>query len=191
MEWTAGNGGDAMPEDMPYVDVDALDELAIPSYWLVWGLQWPGECDAAEAAAAIAPAMIPRDIVGSDVCQVLGCADLYARKHGHRVIFFSDLTSMFAAAGTSWSQLGVDWERALQELRSGKFPLMFLTISEHAYAVICNPARSANPVVTPTRPDGAGDERELVRRAVDRQLAADWPEYVHSLADSGRISRST
>jgi hypothetical protein len=180
-----------MPEDMPYVDVDALDELASPSYWLVWGLQWPSDCDVAEAAAAIAPHLIPRDIMGSDAYQILGCADLYARKHGHRVIFFSDLTSMFAAAGTSWSQLGVDWERALQELRSGLFPLMFLTISEHAYALICDPARSANPVVTAARPGVAGDERELVRQTAARQLAADWPGYVRSLVDDGRISRST
>jgi hypothetical protein len=179
-----------MPEVMPHVDVDALDELASPPYWLVWGLQWPGARDAAEAAAAIAPAMIPRDILGSDAYQVLGCADLYARKHGHRVIFFSDLTSMFAAAGTSWSQLGVDWERALQELRSGPFPLMFLTISEHAYAVICDPARSAIPVVTAARPGVADDERELVRQAIARQLAPDWPKYVRSLVDDGHVNRT-
>ena len=98
---------------------DAAVDLLYPSYWLVSGLEWQGDGELAEAAMAVAPGMIPRDALSHDARQVLGCADLYSRKHGQRVVFFSDLTRMFAEAGTSWSQLGVDWERALRELRPG------------------------------------------------------------------------
>ena len=75
-----------------------------------------------ESAVAIAPNIIPREVVSYHAREVLGCADLYSRKHRQRVVFFSDLTLMFADAGTSWSQLGVDWQSALQELRGGQFP---------------------------------------------------------------------
>jgi hypothetical protein len=91
----------------------ALAELLHPSYWHVSGLEWQGDRPTAEAAAAVAPAMIPRDAVSQDAFQVLGCAGLYARKHAHRVVFFSDLTRMFTKPGTSWTQLGVDHENAL------------------------------------------------------------------------------
>lgn len=87
----------------------------------------------ADAAVAVAPGLIPRDKVGYDARQVLGCADLYARKHRERVVLFTDLTRMFTGAGTSWAQLGVYWETALRELREGPFPAMYLTITERAH----------------------------------------------------------
>ena len=90
----------------------------------------------AEAALAITPDIIPRDVVSHYAYQVLGCADPYARKHGQRVIFLSDLTRMFTAAGASWSQLGADWEAALRELRDGPFPAMYLTVSDRAHLAI-------------------------------------------------------
>ena len=156
-------------------DTLAADELLHPAYWLVHGLPWNGEGSLAEAALAIAPTMIPREAISPDAVQVLGCADLYARKHGSRVVFFSDLTRMFTAAGTSWAQLGVDWESALRELEDGPFPQLFLTISERAHLVICNPA--TDHLIT--RPDGAQEAaetgRELVRQAIASKLDADWP----------------
>jgi hypothetical protein len=169
------------------VEAGAADELLNPAYWLVVGLEWQGDGVMAEPAVAIAPGTIPRDVVSHDTYQVLSCADLYARKHGQRVIFFSDLTRMFATAGTSWSQLGVDWEAALRELREGPFPAMYLTISEHAYLLICNPA-SQLMLLTPGQAEAAAqDERELVRQAITRQLASDWPSYMHGIIDAGRI----
>lgn len=116
-----------MRTEPPSVMADAAGELVNPEYWLVFGLEWSGsegrvaEVGVAEAAVAVTPGMIPRDAVGHDAYQVLGCADLYARKHAERVVFFSDLTRMFTTAGTSWAQLGVDWENALRELREGSF----------------------------------------------------------------------
>jgi len=168
--------------------VDAAPELLHPSYWLVSGLEWQGDGELAEAAMAVAPEMIPRETLSHDARQVLGCADLYSRKHGQRVVFFSDLTRMFTEAGTSWSQLGLDWERALRELSTGEFPVMLLTISERAYISICNPA--VRPLTI--KPDGgtgeaADDDLEFVRRAITRQLAADWPPYMQSIIDARRV----
>jgi hypothetical protein len=167
---------------------NAADEVADPAYWLVCGLEWASEGLTAEAAVAVAPGLVPRDVLSHHAYQVLGCADLYARKHGERVVFLSDLTRMFAMAGTSWAQLGVDWMAALQELRSGRFPAMFLTISERAYSLSCQPAAGSSAAYLGSDDAEAG-ERQLARQAVARQLAADWPAYVRSMIESGRIGR--
>ena len=128
------------PQPPPGSD-HAAGQLANPGYWLGSGLEWPGGHDGwAEAAVAVAPGMIPRSQLSSDACQVLGCADLYAARHGLRVVFFSDLTRVFTTAGTSWAELGVDWEAALAEFCDGPHPAMYLTISYRAYLHICDSA---------------------------------------------------
>lgn len=167
---------------------DAAVDLQSPSYWLVSGLEWQGDGELAEAAMAVAPGLIPRDALSHDARQVLGCADLYSRKYRQRVVFFSDLTRMFAEAGTYWAQLGVDWERALRELQAGVFPAMLLTISERAYISICASAVRGVAIT----PDGGTDEtvdddRELVRQAITRQLVAEWPPSMQSIIDGGRL----
>jgi hypothetical protein len=158
-------------------------------YWLVSGLDWQGDGPTAEAAAAVAPAVIPRDAVSHDAFQVLARAGLYARMHGLRVAFFSDLTRMFTKAGTSWTQLGVDYENALRELHDGSFPVMFLTISEQMYLAICDPATShATGAARLDRDEAPPFDRELARQAITWQLASDWPAYMQRLLDTGRIS---
>ena len=165
----------------------AIDDLLCPEYWLVSGLEWHGAGPTAEAAAAVAPGIIPRDALSRDASQVLGCADLYVRKHGHRVMFFSDLTRMFANAGTSWSRLGIDWECALRELHDGSFPAVFLAVSERAYQCICPPAVGL-PVLTRDGTDEAvDDERDLVRQAIARELATRWPAYMRTIIDAGHL----
>jgi hypothetical protein len=170
-------------------DTRRADDLLQPAYWLVHGLPWHGDGDGemAEAAMAIAPGMIPREALSRYAVQVLGCADLYARKHGSCVVFFSDLTRMFTAAGTSWAQLGVDWENALRELQDGPFPRLLLTISERAHLIVCDPS-------TGTLLSGPGDvqetaetERQLVRQAITDKLAADWPPYMQRIISAGRV----
>ena len=161
------------------------DDLLHPSYWLVSGLDWHGDDATAEAAVAIAPAIIPRDTVGEDARQVLGCADLYARKHSRQVVFFSELTRMFANGGTSWSQLGVDWQNAMEDLRGGRFPALFLTISERAHLILCG-SESSSPVMA-TSVEPTEDEHELVRQAIARQLAQDWPPHMQAAAHAGQI----
>jgi hypothetical protein len=165
----------------------ALAELLYPSGRLVSGLEWHGDGPTAEAAAAVAPAMIPRDAVSHDAFQVLGCADLYARMHGLRVVFFSDLTRLFTKAGTSWTQLGVDYENALRELHDGSFPAMFLTISEQMYLAICDPV-GVQPAATSLEIGEEPSDRDLVRQAITWQLASDWPAYVQRLIEVGGVS---
>lgn len=164
------------------------DEALRPEYWLVSGLDWPAGERIAEAAVAVAPTLIPRDGLSPDAYQILGCADLYARKHKHRVIFFSDLTRMFADAGTSWTELGVDWERALTELHAGSFPAVLLAISERVYHCICRPADERRQPAGSVAEDAARDDREVVREAIVRQLSGDWPAYMQALIDTGRVA---
>jgi hypothetical protein len=163
------------------------DELIHPPYWLVSALEWQSDGDVSESAVAIAPSIIPRELVSYDARQVLGCADLYARKHRQRVVFFSDLTRMFTDAGTSWSQLGVDWQSALLELGGGQFPGLFLTISERAYLVIAGAtAATASALAEDAR--NREDERQLVRTSMARQLDSDWPQYIRTAANAGRLT---
>ena len=177
----------AMQADPPRDGTRAADELLHPVYWLVHGLPWQGGGGMAEAAVAIAPGMIPRQTLSRDVFQILGCADLYARKHGTRVAFFSDLTRMFITAGISWAQLGVDWESALQELNDGPFPRLFLTISERAHLFICDPAKDTVLTVPGGVQESAEAERRLVRQAITGKLAADWPPYMQQIINAGHI----
>jgi hypothetical protein len=132
--------------------------------------------------------MIPHDALSHDAFQVLGCADLYARKHAHRVVFFSDLTRMFTKAGTSWTQLGVAYQNALRELHDGKFPTMFLTITERRYLAICDPAVPQSTATHSKTGETPPSDRELARQAITRQLASDWPAYMQRLIDTGRVS---
>ena len=150
----------------------AADELLLPAYWLVHGLPWQRDGGMAEAAVATAPGMIPRETLSRDAFQILGCADLYARKHGPRVVFFSDLTRMFTTAGTSWAQLGVDWENALREIEDGPFPRLFLTISERAHLFICDPATDLLTAGPDDAQEASEAEHRLVRQAITSKLAA-------------------
>lgn len=168
-------------------DTHATGELLHPSYWLVHGLPWPGDGGLAGAAIAIVPAMIDRAPLSRDAFQILGCADLYASKRRSRVVFFSDLTRMFTTAGTSWAQLSIDWERALQELQDGPFPAMFLTISQRAYIFICNAATRLLLYGADGEEEATDAERQLVRQAIASKLTADWPPYMQQMIDTGRI----
>jgi hypothetical protein len=184
-----------MRTEPPRVDADAAGELANPAYWLVFGLRWPADSvvggGEAEAAIAVAPGMIPREAVGREVRQVLGCADLYATEFAERLVLFSDLTRMFTGAGTSWGQLGVDWESAVRELREGPFPVLNLTISEHAHLIICDPTAGLSAAGPGESDDERGTEREVVRQAIAGQLAADWPSWMNALIEAGRVRQAT
>jgi hypothetical protein len=177
-----------MQADTRREDTRAADDLMHPAYWLVHGLPWHGDGGMAEAAMAIAPEMIPRQTLSRDAVQILGCADLYARKHGTQVVFFSDLTRMFTAAGTSWAQLGVDWESALREIGDGPFARLFLTISERAHLFICDPATDTVLTAPGGVQEAAEAERRLVRQAITGKLAADWPPYMQQIINAGSIS---
>jgi hypothetical protein len=61
----------AMQSDSRSDDTRVADELLQPTYWLVHGLPWQGDGSMAEAALAIAPAMIDRDSLSRDAFQIL------------------------------------------------------------------------------------------------------------------------
>ena len=168
-------------------DTRPLGELLHPSYWLVHGLPWEGDGDMAEAGIAIVPGAIPREALSRDASQILGCADLYATKRRQSVVFFSDLTRMLTTAGTSWAELAIDWESALQELQDGQFPALLLTISARAHIFICNPATRLVFAGPHGEQESADAERELVRQAIASQLTTDWPPYLQQLINTGRI----
>jgi hypothetical protein len=174
--------GDVGPDTLQVV-LSGAERLLAPAYWLVAGLDWPGGTGPREAAWAIAPDLVPRDAVSADAYQVLGCAHLYAGRHSARVVFFSDLTRMFANAGTSWASLGVDWHAALEELRSGQYPAIFLTITERAYAMICDPTSWSADCAE----EFVSSERENIRRVVADQLTVEWPGYMGGVIDAPRF----
>ena len=175
---------DAQPER---AGSESFGQLLDPEYWLIFGLEWTGSAGMAEAAYAIAPGVIPRHMLGEDASQILEFADLYVGKRGGRAVFFSDLTRMFADAGRSWADLGVDWEAALAELQSGPFPALYLTISQRAHVYICDAATRLVIYGPGGKEERTEAERDLVRQALARQLAADWSAYVRSLIDAGKI----
>jgi hypothetical protein len=152
----------------------AVGDLLDPAYWLVFGTEWHGDGLVAEAAAAVAPEAIPRDAITGDAFQVLGCADLFARRHCVRVVFFSELTRMFAAAGRSWADLGVDWQSALRELSAGRFPAIYLRVSRKSYDLICDPLG---------KPEAAGPSAELeqLRVMTTDEIANKWSAYAKGL----------
>jgi|SRR5579863_8707469 len=179
MEMKPGKAGYVSPDTLQFI-LSGAERLLAPAYWLVAGLAWPGGSNPCEAWA-IAPDLIPRDAVSNDAYQVLGSAHLYAGKHSARVVFFSDLTRMFATAGTSWASFGVDWRAALDELQRGPYPAVFLTVTERAHGLICDPASWS----TGCAQELASPERELVRQAVADRLTVDWSGYMGRVIDSG------
>jgi hypothetical protein len=161
-------------------DTAAADELLRPAFWLAWGLEWPGDSDMAEAVIACAPRLIARDGLSYSAFQVTGCADVYARKSGLRVVFFSDLTRQLARAGESWEGLRVSWRAELRELEDGPFPGVFLSVSERSYLTLCDPV-----------PGQVVEGRRQIRQAITRQLETDWPSWIQDQLDTGRVRRAS
>ncbi|WP_404871010.1 helicase associated domain-containing protein (plasmid) [Kitasatospora griseola] len=83
-----------------------------PRYWLAHALEWPqGESPYRECAQALAPPIIPRQMVSRDVADILAVADAYQNEHPtRRLVFFSDLTLWLDGHGSDWGQRGTDWE---------------------------------------------------------------------------------
>ncbi len=157
---------------------EMADELLRPAYWLAWGLdvEWPDDAEAQECIAVVAPGMVPRDGLSFDAREILAGADVLARKRSERVVFFTDLTRSLTRNGQSWPGLGIDWETALRELKTGHFPVVFLETTARGYLTMCDPA-----------PGQRVEDRRLFRRELARQLEAGWPDYVRGLIEAGRL----
>jgi hypothetical protein len=182
----SASGVNKMQPESSRPGTNGTGELIHPPYWLVSALPWPGG-DLAEGAIAFSPSMIPRNGLSEDAWQILANADVYAKARKARVIFFSDLTRALTCGGTSWAALGIDWEHGLREIEDGHFPALILTVTERAYTFICNPAVSMrlNSATDDTAETG-GYERDLVRAAITRQLAADWPQFLRRVIEAAQ-----
>jgi len=165
------------------------DPLFAPAYWLVAGMEWPGGPGPAEGAWAVAPDMIPRDMVSPDAYKVLDCADRYAAAKAARVVFFSDLTRTFTIAGTSWANIGIDWQAALDELQHGPHASLLLAISERAHILICDPSVELHLYQSGRKsdPDQTRRDRELVRQSITETLTTGWPAYIEDLIQRGKL----
>jgi hypothetical protein len=172
------------PDTMPS---DLADHLLAPAYWLVAATEWPDDPGPAEAAWAVAPALIPRDAISPHAYQVLGCADQYAAGNAARIVLFSDLTRLFTTAGTSWASLGVDWQAALDELRYGPYPAVLLAVNDRAHALICDPTAELLQLGQDSEPDWAWHDRELLRQSIANQLTVGWPAYITNIIELGKL----
>ncbi|MEU6256718.1 hypothetical protein [Streptomyces sp. NPDC047043] len=186
-----------LPEGDIELDTDVERFLAHPRYWLMFALPWPAaepNADMAEAAYAIAPPTVSgrqRDRLLSDAVDLLGFTEVYAREHPDlRVVWLTDVTRWLEwEKGSSWSDLGVDWENALTELTAQPLLGMYMTISHRAYLHLGNTARRFEVQYTDGRSELlADDERRAVHEAFTRKLEADWPAYIRGMVRSGRLT---
>jgi hypothetical protein len=162
-----------------------------PPYWLVIPMEWPLPGAAmGEAAYAIAPPIVPRDILPRVVSDVFGVADVYAERHpGQRTVWFTDLTRWMDEHGTSWAALDVDWADALEKIPQCPTPRMYLTINERAHGIICDASRQG---ITFHHLDGTSEqitpaERDHLHHVLEDSLTADWAPYVRQLQTAGKL----
>jgi hypothetical protein len=169
-----------------------------PSWWLVRGVEWPGG-DMAEGAVAYAPDLARRFRTagapdgmsrGLDTVLLLG-AKFAAVKHV-KVVFFAELTRWLKVEhGVTWEDLAVDWVAVLDELDARLPVALYLTISQRAHAFICDAAIRLTFHYPGGRTELASEgERERVRQAVYRMLAADWPGYIREQVARGVLPAS-
>ncbi|MCA1673589.1 MAG: hypothetical protein LC799_15790 [Actinobacteria bacterium] len=173
-------------------DYDIENLLIHPPYWLVYALPWPSsnpESSMAEAAFAIAPRAIGRDIP-QYVDGVLGVAAVYAKEHPtQRVVWFTDLTRWLGARGHSWTSLDIDWERALMEICGLPILGLYMTVSRRAYVHLGNAAERCTIFYNDGKSEQlTEEEREAVHAALEEKLDSDWPPYVRTMLSSRRLT---
>ncbi len=159
--------------------------------WLVFGLEWPEDTERgamAEAAYAVAPSLVPHDMVPPEVDVIYRLAVEYSDAHTQRVVFFSDLTRDLAGIGMIWEDVGVeDWMAAQDTMRAMSVPALFLTISPRAHAYLCDASRGG---ITWRLADGTTEhdpsEKDRVRAAFRKQLERGWAPYIDAAYAEGR-----
>jgi hypothetical protein len=162
-----------------------------PSWFLVTGLPWPEEQDAAEiaeAAFAVAPP-VTRAVrpagpdgkpvpLGPDLALMLDAGSRCAAALGKRVLFLSDITRWLFDIGLSWERIGVDVPVAQNELERQGLGI-YLSLSQHAYTILCSTARNLTIYDTSSgKVEVPAEDRELVRAKFESALDADWPRYM-------------
>src|SRR5262249_54557615 len=123
----------------------SMDSLLAPDGWLVLGLPWPPQASGgyAECAAAIAPPIVPPQGVDQDAGYVLDLASALIRSHDGpgKAVFFSDITLLLDRQGKTWGDLGIDYEQVIDALLEAPVPLLYLTLSQVAHAILCDASR--------------------------------------------------
>ena len=165
---------------------------ALPPVWLIFGLEWPedGDGSMAEAAYAVAPSLVPRHLVPSEVAVIYRLALEFSASRSERVVFFSDLTRELAALGMTWEDAGVEnWMAAQETMRAMPVAAVYLTISSRAHAYLCDASWNG---ITWHYADATTEhdpsEKDRVRDAFRQQLESDWPPYIEALHAEGRVA---
>ncbi|EDY45743.1 hypothetical protein [Streptomyces sp. SPB074] len=168
------------------------NKLLEPDGWLVLGLPWPeqtrdgwGEC-----AVAIAPTMIPRDLVSKSAGIALDLATGLARDPNDgpgKAVFFSDVTLWLDKQGKDWADFGADYEAVIDELVKAPVPQLYMTLVQKAHAILCDASREGVRLYYP-----GGDVEHVtpqvradVHAAITTSLERDWPPYIQGLIDRG------
>lgn len=155
------------------------------------GMEWPEDESLGplrEAAFAVAPAIVPVELVPEDVGVVYRLAREHSVAHWTRLVFFSDLTRDLAGQGLKWWDVGVEsWVETQDAMRAMRVPGLFLSISYRAHAYLCDASWNG---ITWHYPDGTTEhdpaEKDGVRSAFQKQLEQDWPPYIEQLYAQGR-----
>ena len=157
---------------------NAEKALLNPEFWLVIGLEWPSQSEAfAESAIAIAPGIVPRQMISAGASVVLDIATEMARNQNKRVVFFSELSDLLRVHGVSWEDLNVDWEAVIEELAKSNFVALFLTLSQFHHFIICT-----FNVPLDGRQDITEKDRSETRAFIAATLQRDWaPAFRHLL----------
>ncbi|MFD8483611.1 hypothetical protein [Kitasatospora sp. NPDC059673] len=165
--------------------------LLQPRYWLAHALEWPqAEGPYRECAQALAPPLIPRQMVSRDVADILAVADAFQKAQpGRRLVFFSDLTLWLDGQGSDWGRRGTDWEAGLRELENAPALTLFLTLSQYHHAFLADASREG---MTIRFADGAVEKvtpqvREAARTFMQQILERDWPGYIGRVIADGKI----
>ncbi|MGE7436992.1 hypothetical protein [Kitasatospora sp. NPDC001175] len=165
--------------------------LLRPRYWLAHALAWPqGDGPYRECAQALAPPLVPRQMVSRDAADILAVADAYQKTQpSRRLIFFSDLTLWLDGQGSDWGLRGTDWEGGLRELENAPALALFLTLSGYHHAILADSSREgatlhfSDGLVEKVTPEA----REAARAFMQQTLERDWPGYIRGMIADGRI----
>lgn len=162
-----------------------------PRYWLVHALPWPTEGGPVrECALAYAPPLVPRQMIEPDAAKVLQVADAYQQESGLQIVFFSDLTRWLDQQGRGWVDVdGTDWERGLEQLHLAPALSMYLGLSQFHYTLLGDASRKSLVIYgMEKKPYEVTDQdRRQLRDFIHGTLARDWPPYVQSLIDAGKL----
>lgn len=166
-----------------------------PEFWLVWSLPWPENShrEVEECLIAVAPETIP-DVFGDDVAQVIDMAkSCHLANPQRQVILFADVTKWLGDTGTSWDEIGVNWQGALDTLTAqanGDPGILatFLSATQQAWML----ASTNSSVAVWMGPNGPVEDREvgmkrsMVRVSLANEIKKDWQQYVRQTIESGK-----